>query len=105
MRWIWVAGVVVATVCADLLQSLAMKGSAGPRRWRMLGASVIFMALSFFSFLRLLEIAEFSFAVPATAASIAVETALARVILREDVGWRRWAGAACVTVGVILVGR
>lgn len=105
MRWAWVAGVVVATVCADLLQSSAMKGPAGPRRWRFLGASIVFMALSFYSFLRLLEIAEFSFAVPATAASIALETVLAKAILREDVGWRRWTGAACVAAGVILVGR
>jgi uncharacterized membrane protein len=105
MRWVWVAGVVVATVCADLLQSSAMKGTAGPRRRRLLAASIVFMAISFFSFLRLLAIAEFSFAVPATAASIALETVLAKAILREDVGWRRWAGAACVAAGVILVGR
>lgn len=105
MRWVWVAGVVAATVGADLLQSAAMKGPAGARRWRLLGASVVFMALSFFSFLRLLEIAEFSFAVPATAASIALETVLAKAVLGEDVGWRRWTGAACVAVGVVLVGR
>jgi uncharacterized membrane protein len=105
MRWVWVAGVVVATVGADLLQSSAMKGPAGPRRWRLLAASVAFMALSFFSFLRLLEIAEFSFAVPVTAASIALETLLAKVVLGESVGWRRWAGAACVAAGVVLVGR
>ena len=104
MRWVWVAGVVVATVCADLLQSSAMKGPAGLRRWRLLATSVFFMAASFFSFLRLLEIAEFSFAVPATAASIALETVLAKAILREDVGRRRWAGAACVVAGVFLVG-
>jgi drug/metabolite transporter (DMT)-like permease len=104
MRWVWVAGVVVATVCADLLQSSAMKGPPGTRRWRLLSASIVFMAASFFSFLRLLEVAEFSFAVPATAASIALETVLAKSILREDVGWRRWAGAACVAAGVVLVG-
>jgi drug/metabolite transporter (DMT)-like permease len=105
MKWIWVAGVVAATVGADLLQSAAMKGPAGVRRWRLLGASIVFMALSFFSFLKLLEVAEFSFAVPATAASMALETVLAKVVLREDVGWRRWAGAACVAAGVVLVGR
>ena len=94
----------MSTVVADLLQSSAMKGPAGPRRYRLLTLSVLFMATSFFSFLRLLEIAEFSFAVPATAASIAIETVLAKTLLGEDVGWRRWTGAACVAAGVVLVG-
>ncbi len=104
MRWIWVLGVVASTVCADLLQSSAMKGQPGARRYRLLAVSAVFMASSFFAFLKLLETAEFSFAVPATAASIVIETALARVLLGEYVGWRRWAGAASVAVGVWLVG-
>ena len=102
MRWLWVAGVVISTVFADLLQSAAMKRT--PPRYGLLAISVIFMALSFFSFLALLEVAEFSFAVPATAASIVIETALAGVILREEVSTRRWAGAACVAIGVWLIG-
>lgn len=105
IRWLLVAGVVVATVCADLLQSSAMKRGEARRRYTMLAASVIFMALSFFSFLKLLEVAEYSFAVPATAASVVIETALAAVVLKEQVGPRRWAGAACVALGVWLVGQ
>ncbi|MCX6595784.1 MAG: EamA family transporter [Acidobacteria bacterium] len=105
MRWLLVAGVVVATVFADLLQSSAMKGEGMRRRYTMLATSVIFMALSFFSFLKLLEVAEYSFAVPATAASIVIETALASVLLKEQVGFNRWAGAACVAAGVWLVGQ
>jgi drug/metabolite transporter (DMT)-like permease len=102
MRWWWVAGVVITTVFADLLQSAAMKAMP-PRRW-LLAVSVFFMAGSFFSFLKLLEVAEYSFAVPATAAAIVVETALAGVILREAVGWQRWVGAVLVAAGVWLVG-
>ena len=102
MRWFWVAGVVISTVFADLLQSAAMKRN--PPQYGLLAVSVIFMAISFFSFLALLEVAEFSFAVPATAASIVIETALAGVILREQVSSRRWAGAACVAIGVWLIG-
>ncbi len=102
MRWWWVAGVVVTTVFADLLQSAAMKAS--PPRRALLAASVIFMAGSFFSFLKLLEVAEYSFAVPATAGAIVLETALAAWVLKESVGWRRYAGAVLVAVGVWLVG-
>jgi drug/metabolite transporter (DMT)-like permease len=101
-RWWLVAGVVIATVGADLLQSAAMK-TAKPR-YSLLALSVIFMAGSFFSFLKLLEVAQYSFAVPATAASIVVETALAGAVLKERVDPRRWAGAIAVALGVWLVG-
>lgn len=102
MRWVWVAAVVASTVFADLLQSAAMKRT--PPRFPPLAASAIFMAISFFSFLRLIEIAEFSFAVPATAASIVIETALAGTILKERISSRRWMGAVCVAMGVWLIG-
>jgi drug/metabolite transporter (DMT)-like permease len=102
MKWLLVTGVVVSTVFADLLQSAAMKRT--PPRYGLLALSVIFMAGSFFSFLKLLEIAEYSFAVPATAASIVIETLLAKAILKERVDRRRWAGAALVAAGVWLIG-
>ncbi len=103
MRWVWVAAVVWSTVGADLLQSAAMKGERP--RYPLLAASVLFMAVSFFSFLKLLEVAEYSFAVPATAAAIAIETVLARTVLGEQVAPKRWLGAALVSVGVWLVGQ
>ena len=102
MRWWWVAAVVLATVCADLLQSAAMKSQ--PARRGMLALSLGFMAASFFSFLKLLEVADYSFAVPATAGAIVIETALAGWVLGESVGWRRWTGATLVAAGVWLVG-
>jgi uncharacterized membrane protein len=61
------------------------------------------MAISFFAFLQLLSIADLSFAVPATAATYVVETFLARVVLKENVAWQRWAGAALVACGVLLL--
>jgi drug/metabolite transporter (DMT)-like permease len=48
-------------------------------------------------------IANLSFAVPATAFSYVLETALAKYILKEHIGWRRWAGASLVGCGVLLV--
>jgi uncharacterized membrane protein len=102
MKWLLVGGVVVSTVGADLLQSAAMKAS--PPRKGLLALSVIFMAGSFFSFLKLLEVAEYSFAVPATAASIVIETVLAKLWLKEGVTTRRWIGAVSVAAGVWLIG-
>jgi uncharacterized membrane protein len=61
------------------------------------------MAVSFFSFLKLLEVADLSFAVPATAASYVIETVLARLILKEQVGPRRIAGTLLVGFGVALL--
>jgi uncharacterized membrane protein len=53
--------------------------------------------------MKLLTVADLSFAVPATAASFVIETILARVLLKETVDIRRWAGAALVACGVALL--
>ncbi|MBM3814833.1 MAG: hypothetical protein FJW20_24675 [Acidimicrobiia bacterium] len=108
MRWLLVAIVVAATTCGDLLQAWEMKRQGAAGRFRPtwpLGAAVVCMAVSFFSFLKLLEIEDLSFAVPATAASLVLETILARALLRERVEGRRWAGALLVACGVILLGQ
>ena len=65
--------------------------------------AVAFMAVSFFSFLELLKIADLSFAVPVSAATIVLETLLARVLLGERVDARRWMGAVLVAAGVLLL--
>ena len=72
------------------------------RNW-MVAASVVAMAVSFFAYLGLLTVAELSFAVPATAVTYALETVLAKYVLRERVSWLRWAGASLVVCGVALV--
>ena len=112
MKWALVATIVLSTIACDGLQSSAMKDhgeirSVSPGRiarlfgqWR-LALSVVFMALSFFSFTQLLAIADLSFAVPATALTIPAETFMARYVLRENVGLRRWVGAVLVAVGVL----
>ena len=119
MKWILVATVVLSTVLADLLQSAEMKrhgevddfGLSGLARLlkqlarkKFLILAVFFMTVSFFAFLVLLSVAELSFAVPATAASVVLETILARVVLKENIGWRRWVGAGLIACGVWLVG-
>lgn len=119
MKWFLLALVVLGTVFGDLLKAsgmrrlgevddfsasgwgqLARRAAASP----LLGLSIVGYAVSFFGFMALVSIADVSFAAPATAAGYVVETALAAVVLRERVGWQRWAGAALVVVGVGLVG-
>ena len=116
--WLLLATVVGSTVMADVLQSLEMKRHGeirdfGPRGLastvrallarRYLFLAVLFMAASFFAFMTLVQTADLSFAVPASAATVVFETVLARVILKEQVDRRRWAGACLVALGVLLL--
>lgn len=115
-KWLLVGAVVGSTVACDLLQSWDMKRHGEVHDFRPsrvaalfgrwpLAVSVIFMAISFFAFLSLLSMEDLSFAVPATAASLVVETLLAQTVLKEDVGAKRWAGALMVAAGVALLAR
>ena len=74
MKWIYLSGIVGGTVCSDLLQSHGMRNANG-RRWKL----------------------------PASAASIAIDTLLARLVLHEKIELRRWAGAILVAGGVVLL--
>lgn len=100
--WLLVAAVVLSTTGADLLQSHGMRH--GGARWKV-PLSFLFMATSFFAFTQLLKVSDLSFAVPATAASFVLETLLARLILKENVDRRRWAGALLVAWGVAILSR
>ena len=118
MRWILVIAMVLATVMGDLLQSHEMKRAGeqsvsargfarllqviAQRRLLILGVSC--NAVSFFSFMALVQTEPLSFAVPASSASFVLETALAKFVLHEKLGVRRTAGALAVLAGVVLVG-
>jgi drug/metabolite transporter (DMT)-like permease len=119
MRWILVGIMVAATVASDLLQSYEMKRvgehsvsarglvrllrTVVQRRYLLL--SIVCLAVSFFTFMALVQVQPLSFAVPASAASFVFETLLAKLVLRERVGFRRAAGALIVLCGVVLLGR
>jgi drug/metabolite transporter (DMT)-like permease len=117
VKWILLAIVVVTTVVSDLLQSREMKlageqsGDAAGlwalarvvARRRYLILAVALMAVSFFAFLALVQTQPLSFAVPASAASFILETLLAKLLLREDVGMARAAGSVLVLAGIVLV--
>lgn len=118
MKWILVILMVVATVLSDLLQSYEMKRagdqSVGARglvrllkmivQRRFLILAIGCMAVSFFSFMALVQKEPLSFAVPASAASFILETVLAKFVLKEQVGVKRAAGALIVLAGVLLLG-
>jgi len=119
VKWILLAVIVVATVLGDLLQSYEMKRSGEQsvdarglghllrlifqRRYLFLG--IVCMAISFFAFMALVQVAPLSFAVPASAATFVLETILAKFVLKEAVGARRAAGALLVLGGVVLLAR
>jgi drug/metabolite transporter (DMT)-like permease len=118
MKWVLVGIMVAATVASDLLQSYEMKRAGehsvdarglvrllktiAQRRYLIL--AIACMAVSFFSFMALVQVEPLSFAVPASAASFIFETLLAKLVLREHVGVRRAAGALIVLCGVVLLG-
>jgi drug/metabolite transporter (DMT)-like permease len=64
---------------------------------------VLSLTAGFFAMVSLLSIANVSFSVPATAISFVLETLLAKYILKEDVGFRRWVAASLVACGVVLL--
>jgi drug/metabolite transporter (DMT)-like permease len=118
LTYLLVALIAVCTAVGDVLTATGMKqGEAiedlSARGYARLAVSVLrngyvmagiaVLAVAFFALLAVLSIASVSFVIPATAATYLVETALAKYILKEEVSGRRWAGAAMVAVGVLLL--
>ncbi|HUB33306.1 MAG TPA: EamA family transporter [Bryobacteraceae bacterium] len=117
--WFLVVVQIITTAASDLLQSHEMKRVGAQsvsargmahmlhllveRRWLLL--SIVSLAISFFAFMALVQIAPLSFAVPASAASFIVETVLAKFWLKEKVGPTRIVGACLVLCGVVLLGQ
>lgn len=117
IKWALILFTVFASSCGDILCARGMSqggeisgfGPSGIARLiryiitrRMVILGGLCYAISFFSLLSLLSIAQLSLAVPATALGFVVDTIGARFILREHIPWKRWAGVLCVTAGVIL---
>jgi len=118
MKWLLIAMIVIPGTIADVLNTMGMKRNGQvtdfrPRALlRLIGSlmrnpyvvvGIPAMAVSFFALMGLLSIANLSFAVPATAFSYVLETMLAKYILKERIGWRRWAGASLVGCGVLFL--
>jgi uncharacterized membrane protein len=118
MKWLLVSIIVLATTAGNLLQAVGMRRhgeihdfrpsalgrvASALMRCRYIAASVVAMAVSFFAFMALVSIAELSFAVPVTAASYVFDTILAKYLLQEQIGRKRWMGVALVACGVAMM--
>ena len=118
MKWVLVTIIAVCNTLGDVLNTAGMKRQGevkdlGPQSFVVMVKHILrnplvlggfaALAVSFFALLSLLSISSVSFAVPATAISYLLETLLAKYILGEDVRTRRWAAAALVACGVVLL--
>jgi uncharacterized membrane protein len=61
------------------------------------------MAVSYFSFLGALRLADLSLVLPATSISFVITTIGARLFLKETISGMRWAGILLVCLGVALI--
>ena len=118
MKWALVGAIIAFNTFGDVLNTAGMKREPEVERLnlgsliRMLGkivrnpfvlGGVAALATGFFAMMSLLSIANVSFSVPATAVSYVLETLLAKYVLKEDVGVRRWVAATLVACGVALL--
>jgi drug/metabolite transporter (DMT)-like permease len=118
IQWRLVALTSVCNSLGDVLNTAGMKREPEEEKLglrsliRMLSrvvrnplviGGVATLTAGFFAMISLLSIANVSFSVPATAISYVFEMLLAKYILKEDVGLRRWGAATLVTCGVVLL--
>lgn len=80
---------------------LRIAGRAITNRYFLTG--VVFMAVSYFSFLGALRLADLSLVLPATSITFVITTIGARLLLKETISAARWAGILLVCVGVALI--
>lgn len=100
--WVLVGAVVLTNVTGDTLQAWGVRRGGFPGG-AAIALSIGAMAASFFSLLKLLAVADLSFAIPATASYIVLDTISARIFLRERVDARRWLAAGLVACGVAML--
>ena len=82
-------------------QLFVIIGRALTNRYVLVG--VAFMAVSYFSFLGALRLADLSLVLPATSISFVFTTVGARLFLKEVISPIRWAGILLVCIGVALI--
>jgi len=85
----------------NVRELLGIFGRAITNRYVLVG--VLFMAVSYFSFLGALRVADLSLVLPATSISFVITTIGARLFLKETINATRWAGILLVCIGVALL--
>lgn len=85
----------------NIRRLIGLFGRAITNRHFLIG--VFFMAVSYFSFLGALRLADLSLVLPATSISFVITTFAARLFLKETIRPIRWAGILLVCLGVALI--
>ena len=85
----------------NLRRLLGIFGRALTNKYVLIG--VLCMAVSYFSFLGALRLADLSLVLPATSVSFVITTIAARLFLKETISATRWAGILLVCIGVALI--
>lgn len=117
-KWIYVGVIILCNTLGDLMNTVGMRHYGvvrdfHPRGFGRFIAAVVhnryvlggigMNAVSFMTLISLLSVADVSFAIPSTTGSFVLEAALAKTVLKEDVRWQRWLGAALIALGVGLL--
>jgi drug/metabolite transporter (DMT)-like permease len=110
---------VVAGATGDVLLSMGVKQIGELQHWTPAGVAAFLWSVFtnvtvwlgiacligyFVSYMLVLSWADFSFVLPASALTYVLVPVLARIVLNESVTPLRWAGVACIFLGVVLVG-
>ena len=101
---LWLAACEVNTIGSRPATQLSWHSGPHSKRTGSHPTGRRLMAVSFFAFLALVQTVPLSFAVPAWAGTLVLEKALARVVLKEEVCWRKATGAALFLGGIIVIG-
>ena len=110
---------IVAGATGDVLLSKGVKQIGELEQWTTVGVAAflgsvftnvtVWLGIAcligyFVSYMLVLSWADFSFVLPASALTYVLVPVLARIFLNESVTPLRWAGVACIFLGVVLVG-
>ena len=66
---------------------------------------IVFLALSFFTWIAVLSRADLSFALPLTAIGYVLNAFAARLVLHEHISPVRWLGTLVICLGVLIISR
>jgi uncharacterized membrane protein len=95
--------VVAQLLLKKAMESTAAYGMRNPRFISLVAAGVALMTVSFFLTLGLLQRFDLSYLYPFQGLSVIFITGMAAAVLKERLNLRLIAGAALITIGIVLV--
>ncbi|MBX6324702.1 MAG: EamA family transporter [Chthoniobacterales bacterium] len=95
--------VVAQLLLKKAMESTAARGMRNARFISLVAAGIALMTVSFFLTLGLLQRFDLSYLYPFQGLSVIFITVMAAVVLKEKLNLRLIAGAALITIGIVLV--